>query len=198
MMKWMEDNWAKAVPFLAVYMGILLFLFVFGQDLALFLIWIQMVVYLLHQTEEYLLPGGFMKFFNHKMLGSSEDAWPLTKRVSFLINVPVIFLAYPVTAVLATFFGYSIGMWLMYFSIINALSHVVMALRFREYNPGTVVSACLNIPVGLYSVWFFAANGLVGMGAHIVGLIIALAVQGIVMVWGFRFMKPSVAERYGE
>jgi hypothetical protein len=197
MTRWMEDNWAKSTPFLAVYMGILLVLFVLQQDFALFLIWIQMVVYLLHQTEEYLLPGGFMKFFNHRMLGSPEDAWPLTKRVSLLINVPVIFLAYPATAVLATFLGYGIGMWLMYFSIINALSHVVMALRFRAYNPGTVVSACLNIPVGVYSVWYFAANGLVGAGAHVAGVAIALAVQGIVMAWGFRIMKPRVAERYG-
>lgn len=198
MEKWLEDNWAKATPFLAMYMGILLVLFVLPQDFALFLIWIQMVVYLLHQTEEYLLPGGFMRFFNHKMLGSPDDDWPLTKRVSLLINVPVIFLAYPVTAILATLFGYGIGVWLMYFSIINALSHMVMALRFRAYNPGTVVSACLNIPVGVYSAWYFAANGIVGTSAHVAGLVIALAVQGAVMVWGFRIMKPSVARRYGK
>lgn len=79
----------------------------------------------------------------------------------------------------------------------NALSHVVMALRFRAYNPGTVVSACLNIPVGVYSVWCLAVHGLVGAGAHVAGIAIALAVQGVVMVWGFRFLKPSVARRYG-
>lgn len=72
-----------------------------------------MVVYLLHQTEEYLLPGGFMGFFNHRMLGSPDDGWPLTKHVSLLIDVPVIFVAYPLTAVLATLLGYGIGMWLM-------------------------------------------------------------------------------------
>lgn len=198
MMKWMEDNWAKAVPFLALYMGILLVIFVYGQDFALFLIWIQMVVYLLHQTEEYIAPGGFMKFFNHKMLKSPENDWPLTKRESLLINVPVIFLAYPLTAILATYFGYGIGMWLMYFSIINGLGHVVMALKFHEYNPGTAVSACLNIPVGIYAIWYFTVNGLVGAGAHVTGIIIALAVQAAVMIWGFRFMKPRVAERYGQ
>jgi len=69
-MKWIIKSWPISTPFLAVYLTILLVLFVMKQNFALFLIWIQTPVYFLHQFEEYILPGGFITFFNTKVLGS--------------------------------------------------------------------------------------------------------------------------------
>ena len=59
-MKWLYGNWYKSTIFLAVYLLIFLVIFLLETNFALFLIWIQFVVYLFHQFEEYIFPGGFV------------------------------------------------------------------------------------------------------------------------------------------
>jgi len=190
-MKWIIKSWPISTPFLAVYLTILLVLFVMKQNFALFLIWIQTPVYFLHQFEEYILPGGFITFFNTKVLGSGKTNFPLEEKASFWINMPIIFVAFPVSAILAGQFGLSVGIWTAYFSIINAASHVGMFLKHR-YNPGFWVSLLFNLPVGIYTLYYFASHQIIPISAHIIGLLIALAVQGSVMIYGFKVLKPRI------
>lgn len=190
-MKWLYDNWYKSTIFLAVYMLVVLIIFVLKTDFALFLIWIQMAVYLLHQFEEYILPGGFVNFFNDKILGSEKTDFPLDKKASFWINVPIIFIAYPLSAILAGYIDISIGIWTAYFSIINAMSHVGIFFKNR-YNPGFFVSLFLNIPVGIYTIYYFASQNIISLNEQLVGLTIGLLVQAVVMFYGFKVLKPKI------
>ena len=190
-MKWLIKNWYKSTIFLAVYLTITLALFIMRQNYALFLIWIQTPVYFLHQFEEYVLPGGFMAFFNTKMLGSKNPDLPLDEKMSFWINGSIIFIAFPISAVLATLFDLPFGIWAAYFSVVNAASHVAMFFKHR-YNPGFVVSFLVNIPVGVYTIWYFASNRIIPVSAHMIGLLIAIAVQGVVMFYGFKILKPQI------
>ena len=100
-MNWLYNNWYKLTAPLALLISIPLFTNTYHEDFPLFLIWIQTVVYLIHQFEEYILPGGFVKFFNHKLLDSQYDDQPLDKVASFWINIPIIFVAFPLSAYLA-------------------------------------------------------------------------------------------------
>ena len=190
-MKWLYDNWYKSTIFIAIYTLILLYLYVYDKNFELFLIWIQFVVYLIHQFEEYILPGGFVEFFNKKPLGSKKPNFPLNEKASFWINIPIIFIAYPISAILADYFAISIGIWTVYFSIINALSHVGMFFKY-QYNPGLIASTFLNIPVGLYTIYYFESNQLLTSNAHFIGLSIGLLTQGLVMFYGFKVLKPKV------
>jgi len=190
-MNWIKENWPKATLFLAVYTTIPLVLFPMKQNFPLFLIWIQMPVYFLHQFEEYILPGGFLAFFNTKMLGSPREDFPLDTDASFLINVPIIFIAFLVSSVISTRFALCFGLWTAYFSIINALSHVVMFFKFR-YNPGFAVSLIVNIPVGVFTVYYFASRQLASTGVQITAFLIGLAVQAAIMIYGFRILKPKI------
>ena len=169
----------------------MLFLFLFDTDFPLFLIWIQFVVYLFHQFEEYILPGGFVKFFNNKMLESNKYNYPLDDVASFWINIPIIFMAYPLSAILAGQVDISIGIWTAYFSIINALSHVGIYFKHR-YNPGFFVSLFLNIPVGIYTIHYFNAQNLISINEQLIGLAIGLLIQAAVMIYGFKVLKPKV------
>ncbi len=191
MMKWLYENWYKSTIFIAIYLLIMLFLFLFDTDFPLFLIWIQFVVYLFHQFEEYILPGGFVKFFNNKMLGSNKDNYPLDDVASFWINIPIIFMAYPLSAILAGQVDISIGIWTAYFSIINAISHVGIYFKHR-YNPGFFVSLFLNIPVGIYTIHYFNAQNLISINEQLIGLAIGLLIQAAVMIYGFKVLKPKV------
>ena len=63
-LQWLYDNWMKATPFLAIYSAILIWMYVKDVNYALFLIWMQIPIYRAHEFEEYICPGGFLKFFN--------------------------------------------------------------------------------------------------------------------------------------
>ncbi|NRB82607.1 MAG: HXXEE domain-containing protein [Winogradskyella sp.] len=191
MMKWLYKNWYKSTIFIAIYLIIILPLYLLKSDYAVFLIWLQFAVYLLHQFEEYILPGGFVKFFNNKVLQSDKDNYPLDDRASFWINIPIIFIAFPLSAILASCIDISIGIWTAYFSIINALSHVVMFFKHR-YNPGFFVSLFLNIPVGTYTVFYFDDHGIISTNAQLIGLMIGVLIQAAVMIYGFKVLKPKV------
>lgn len=192
-MKWLYGNWYKSTIFLAVYLLIFLVIFLLETNFALFLIWIQFVVYLFHQFEEYIFPGGFVEFFNKKPLNSNKPNFPLDEKASFWINIPIIFIAYPFSAILAGYIDISIGIWTAYFSVINAISHVGMFFKFK-YNPGLIVSTFLNIPVGLYTISYFYSQNLISINEQLIGLIIGLLIQGAIMTYGFKFLKPKVKQ----
>jgi hypothetical protein len=190
-LKWLERYWPMSTIFLAVYVTMLLALFVLRSDFPLFLIWAQLPVYFLHQFEEYVFPGGFKEFFNTKVLGSPVAAEPLNARVSMWINVPIVYVAFPISAVLATTVSLTFGLWMAYFSVINALSHVVMFAKLG-YNPGFIASLVLNIPVGIYTIAYLSAHDLVSPTVHIVSAGIGLTVQAALMIYGFGVLKPRL------
>lgn len=193
-MKWLYDNWMKATPFLAIYSFILVFLYVKDVNYALYLIWLQTIVYWVHEYEEYILPGGFLDFFNKNMMGNSNGGdYPLTRVGSFWINIPLIYVAMPASAILAHFFGVEWGIWTAYFSFLNAFAHVIMALKFgRTYNPGLVVSILLNIPVAIYTSWYFYNNHLVLLQTNIISIVVAIIAQSSMMIYGFCYLVPKI------
>ena len=190
-MKWLERNWPISTIFLAAYVTLMLVLFV-RHDHALFLIWLQLPVYFLHQFEEYVFPGGFVPWFNRHILDSPRDEWPLTPTVALWINVPIIFIAFPIGGVLAAEVDITWGLWMAYFAVVNAAGHVVMSIVFRGYNPGVVVSALLNIPLGIYAIAYLTTNDLISTTTNVVGLLIGIALQAAVMFYGFAILKPRI------
>lgn len=178
---------------MAVYSFILLWLYLRGQDYALYLIWLQTPVYWLHEFEEYILPGGFLGFFNRNVLRSKRGDYPLGLRPSFWINIPLVYILLPLSGIAAHFWGVEWGLWTAYFSALNAFAHVVMFFLFRfEYNPGLIVSTFVNIPVGVYTVWYFLSNGLVSAGANVLAIVAGVLAQASMMIYGFAILVPKI------
>lgn len=100
-----------------------------------------------HETEEWVVPGGFLPWFNREVLGSGADEFPLTRRDGVLVNVcagwgvsTIVGLRglrtpWLAAAVLTTHVG-------------NAGLHLAQAAKARRYNPGTATSALLLVPLG--------------------------------------------------
>ena len=188
-MQWLYEHWMKATPFLAFYSLILISLYV--KDQYLFYIWLQTIIYWVHEFEEYILPGGFLDFFNKHMMGSSGGEFPLSKVGSFWINIPLVYIAMPFAAVLTHFYGLEYGLWTCYFSILNASSHVVMFFIFGfKYNPGLIASVLLNIPFGIYAIYFIGPN--LSFEANAYSIIFGFIAQASMMIYGFGFLKPLV------
>jgi len=190
------EFWPKTTLYLAIFASVSLFTFRGQFDVALLLIWLQVPVYFLHQFEEYIFPGGFIRYLNIDILGASTPDFPVTRTFAFWINVPIIFVAFPVTAFLAGKVGLALGLWVVWFSILNAFSHVVIFFK-QGYNPGFAVSATLNIPVGVGTLAYIATHDLVTITAQIFGFLIAAAVQGGLMAYGFGVLKPRIKAETG-
>lgn len=111
--------------------------------------WSTLPLLLWHQTEEWVLPAGFLPWFNRSLWRSEDDEFPLTPRFAVGVNV---------------FAGWGLSMsavatvtrtpWLasavLSTQVANGALHVGAALRERRYNPGLATAPAI------------AAVGLVG------------------------------------
>ena len=153
-------NWQKWLPPLAV-IGAIAWFILFRSDptseRALF--GALLVIYMLHQTEEHLWPGGFRQFANARVFKSGNDDWPIDKGGVALINIGFVWL--PVG--LATMFPGPlrwVGLAWIGLTLINAITHIVASVRLRTYNPGLVTSIVLFLP---FTIWMLVREVSAGM-----------------------------------
>lgn len=149
-----NQNWAKAAPALGLGSALALLIFLRPSD-PLFWALVNIPLYLFHQTEEHLWPGGFKSYMNGVVyVGRGE---PLTDRKIFWINIILVWFAFAVFGALS-FVDVGFGLVLVVFSLINCLTHIVEALRRRRWNPGLVM-ASVQFLLSLYAAWFLSVRG---------------------------------------
>ena len=183
-MKFYRDNWyyIGGVYFvvLAFFMGF------FGSGISsirVILIYSFMAL-LIHQFEEYALPGGFPAVFNMAFSREREnpDRYPLNKKSSLLVNVV---LAYPLYLI-AIFLPNVIwlGLAQVFFGMAQIFIHgiIINAKMKRFYNPGLAAVVFLHIPIGIYYIWYVVTSGLVGPWDFPGGVALTIAAAALV-IW---------------
>ncbi|MBI5458213.1 HXXEE domain-containing protein [Methanobacterium sp.] len=153
MLNWLYKNWAKLSVLFAIVLTVFIVIFIKLENIVLFLIWIQIPIYLLHQFEEHAW-NGFQNYINKKVFKVHEGNFPLNEKNIFWINIPIIWILMPIFAGLSSI-NIMFGLWIPYFAVFNSLSHVIFSIRNREYNPGLIISLILGIPVGTYTLIVF-------------------------------------------
>lgn len=107
--------------------------------------WLPLAVLLVHQTEEWVWPGGFLPWINEAVLGSSTAERPITRRLGFVINVGLGWGVSALAAVAADSApwvgGANAGLM-----VGNIGMHSVAAACQRRYNPGLVTAVVLFCP----------------------------------------------------
>ena len=180
----MGEQGAKVGLILSIYLFVMLFVFVRKYDFVLFILLLQTPLYMLHQTEEYIFPGGFGKFFNTKIFNLATEDKPLDENFIFYVNVILIWIALPVFGLLSTL-NYSFGLWLPYFSLFAGVAHIALALKARKlYNPGLLMSLFINIPIGLWSILYIMGQGLIVNFFLNVYFVIGLAINLVLPIMG--------------
>ncbi len=152
-----NQNWAKIAPVFAVASSIWLFWF-FKPSEVLFWAYINIPLYLLHQTEEHFWPGGFKNFVNQKINELPEGEETLTDINIFWINILLVWVAFIVFGLLAQV-NIGFGLLIIIFSIMNCLTHIVQGVRLKIWNPGLVI-ASLQFVVSIFAAYFLTVNGL--------------------------------------
>jgi hypothetical protein len=202
--EWLCAHWQDLTGVLAVSTFILLILFVLPENLLLFGIWVCLPVYLLHQFEEYVYPGGLLPMLNRTVsshTGLPDGSEPMSTAVACCINIGIIWVLFPFSAGLATLAGPAWGLWIPYFTAVNGVSHLARALTTRAYNPGLVVSVCLNIPVGLAVVSTAIAAGITSPAVHLASFLVAGALMAVVIataIGGAGRIRHELAEESSE
>ena len=124
--------------------------------LVVFLVWLQLPIYLIHEFEEHVYPGWFKKFINEVLFKSPVENVPLNDASVFWINIPFIWIMFPLFAVLSQHVNLNFGLILPYFAVFNATTHIIAAIAKRRYNPGLLVSIFLNYPSGIITIYYLS------------------------------------------
>ncbi len=190
--RWLKKDWAKTGFILSIFLFIFLFIFVRPSDFVVFILLLQTPLYMLHQTEEYVFPGGFGQFFNKDIFKLETEDGPVDQNFIFFVNVILIWFILPVFGLLSTI-DYRFGLWIPYFSFFAGIAHVLLAIRAKKrYNPGLIVSLFINIPVGLWSILYLINRGILEnffLNPYIViglGLNAILPIMGVVLLRSYQ------------
>jgi hypothetical protein len=181
MVNWLYKNWAKLSVLLAIVLTIFIIIFIKPENIVLFLIWIQIPIYLLHQFEEHAW-NGFKNYINKNVFKVQEGDFPLNEKNIFWINIPIIWILMPIFAGLSSI-NIIFGLWIPYFAVFNSLSHVIFSIRNREYNPGLIVSLILGIPVGIYTLIVFYSYIAVPAVISIISIFFAVLLH--IIIFGY-------------
>jgi hypothetical protein len=152
-----DQNWAKITPVLGIVATVGLFWF-FKPSQALFWALINIPLYLFHQTEEHLWPGGFKHYINHVINNLPEGEETLTDTKVFWVNIILVWVAFTVFGAFS-FVNIGFGLFIVVFSVINCLTHIFQAVRHKEWNPGLVM-ASFQFAISTYAAYFVTTNGL--------------------------------------
>ena len=146
----------------------------------------------IHQFEEYILPGGFIKWINRIIFKSKYIDAPINTRNSF---VPNVIIAWPV-AIYFSIYPYE-NIWItlgITLSIIlsNALAHIFLSLKKRKYSPGLITSIVLFLPLAAAALYLCIKHSLLYTSDWILAIIIAVIIDVIIIMILFSYKKKAV------
>jgi Protein of unknown function with HXXEE motif len=145
---------------------------------------VSFMALLLHQLEEYALPGGFPAVFNIGWQGEKEapDRYPLNRMSCLCVNV---FTAYPFYLLPVLFPGLVwLGLAQILFGMVGQLIvHGIVINRKLHtlYNPGLGVVLLLHVPIGVYYIRYLYAHELVQPWHWLAG-ILCMGLGALVMI----------------
>jgi hypothetical protein len=160
-LEWVKDNWQKAAILILIYVLATLIPLYSRIELIDFLLLLAFPLYLIHEIEEYILPGGFVKFFNQNLLkvDNSEKIKPIDREVVFWINMIYIWMIIPLFSGLGLI-DIRFAAWIPYFFLFQALSHLGMGIIGKmTINPGIRSSFLLHTPYAIMVIYLLSKNG---------------------------------------
>ncbi len=165
-------DWQKALPVLIVA-GVTMWFVAFRttptSEQSLFAA--LLIIYMIHQIEEHLWPGGFRQFANAQVFKSGNADWPVTEGGVAFVNVGYLWLPLGLAVVFPGPLRW-LGLAWIGGTLVNALTHIIAAIRLRGYNPGLVTSIVLFLPFTIWALAHEVSTGLL-TGWEIVVLLVA-------------------------
>jgi len=171
---WLTGHWVAAAGFMAASLLAILPLMLTAFALPLVLIFLHSPAYMLHQVEEHT-GDRFRTFVNQRIFGG-RDA--LSAAAVLVINLPIVWGMNLAALYAAYIWGNGYGLVAPYAMLINGLTHIGAAVRFRSYNPGVVTAVVIFLPLSLSTIFVL---GSVGVGFHLWAFILAVILHLLII-----------------
>jgi hypothetical protein len=127
-----------------------------------------------HQSEEWVWPGGFLPWMNETVIGSDDPEFPIDRRAGFLINV-----GFGWGLSLSAFGGpaAAVPLTALFVSHLeNAGMHIGWAAVNRRYDPGLVSAVLTLLPTGILGLRKVYRDPEVSRGRFATGVAAGLAI----------------------
>ncbi len=159
-LEWIKDNWQKSAILVLIYVIVSLVPLYSRIELIDFMTLMAFPLYLVHEIEEYIFPGGFSSFFNSNLLkvNPEDEIVPIDREIIFWINLVYIWLIIPVFSGLGLY-NMMFAAWIPYFFFFQALGHLAMGIKGKMLlNPGIRSSFILHIPYSILMIYLLNEN----------------------------------------
>ncbi len=180
-MKFMRNHWYDLCGICAIIAGVLLTVFWKQLNTIQILMWMNFIVILLHQFEEYRFPGGGQAMPNTMRRGYLVyDRYPLNQNNAMLGNLFIAFTSYLIPIFLPNV------MWLgivpMVFGLVQIIPHVfVGSLNLKTlYTPGFLTTVFGFVPIGVYYLYYIISNDLASTQDWIFSAIYLILFMGVI------------------
>lgn len=158
---WFHREWMRAGLVVAVFLLVYLTVLIAPTNLVLYAMLLCAPLYMLHETEEYLFPGGFVEFVNRDIYKQDPETGMLDETLVYWINMGYIWLPLPICGLLATY-DLRLAAWMPYFFIFQAVVHVGLSLAARRwYNPGLGTACLLHVPFAMWAIALLKEAGVI-------------------------------------
>jgi hypothetical protein len=151
----MLHNWSRAGLVLGIGLLLIAPLVLKGVGVAVFLIYLWLPFYMLHQYEEHA-EGTFLEWYERMMPSIAPF---LTERKLLVVNLVTVWLGFLVALYVAFLVRPALGLAAPYLALVNAFMHVGQLLRWRCYNPGLWTALVIFIPGAGYTISALSAAG---------------------------------------
>ena len=151
---------------------------------------------LVHQFEEYGLPGGFPALFNVIMNGETKtpDRFPQNSNLAMIVNVPLAYSFYLAGILFPQVIW--LGLATMFFGLSQILFHGILMNRSLKsfYNPGLAACIFLHGPISIYYIWYVATNGLAGTWDYVGGILVMILAAAVIVALPIRIFASRDAK----
>ncbi|MCD8213843.1 MAG: HXXEE domain-containing protein [Campylobacter sp.] len=141
------------------------------------------MAFLIHQFEEYAMPGGFPSIFNIVLLGNHGDDFDHYPTNANLVMIDNVFLAYPFY-IIPIFFPDAIWLGLIQLgqAVAQYTNHGLTSKKLGKlYNPGLGSIVFLHTPLLVYYIYYVSSHGLATTSDYVIGFIGSFA--ALVVLW---------------
>ena len=159
-----------------------------------FLYWIHLPLVMIHETEEYVFPGGFAKFLNSDTILSKDPPEldsPLTPVYGFFVNMSawILIILGALTANILPWIGMGI---ILFQLLINGIQHTALfQVKKQGYNPGFLTTWLILNPFCIVTIFYALKFNILTTMDWILALVLGIGYMLILMSNTLRLRKKE-------
>ncbi len=153
------------------------------KELFSILIWCLPISFCLHVCEEFILPGGFIKWYNNY-----RPKFAYRKPISYYIE-NLVFIALTFNVAYHTTTQHNLVVFLIvcgFLSFNAVITHIRGAIITRQYSPGMITGIVFQIPVAIMSYSIVLKSGYLNISSVMICLLVSPLLEAI---FAFRPVK---------